>query len=254
MKIGDKIKEERLRKEWTQEQLAQLLNVSRSTVSSWEVARNYPDLETIVAISDLFGISLDRLLREDKQMAKDTTKKLKRGQLYKYALIALSIIVLLYFGYNAKLRLDEHTYRSNLEEYGWENIQSSSPAQSKDESNAYELAENDITYKSHLLTAEDSIGFPLPEQNISVITTKDDFVVDVSYENEIGVSISPENDQTVSKQFYVTVDRNGNLAESDSSWSEDERQAILNYLSTYQDTHQELIDKTLEKISEITGK
>lgn len=106
MNIGDKIKEERLKKEWTQEQLAQLLNVSRSTVSSWEVARNYPDLETIIAISDLFGISLDNLLREDKQMAKDTTKKLKRGKFYKTALIAVSIIALLYFGYNAKLRLD----------------------------------------------------------------------------------------------------------------------------------------------------
>lgn len=253
MKIGDKIKEERLRKEWTQEQLAQLLNVSRSTVSSWEVARNYPDLETIVAISDLFGISLDKLLREDKQMAKDTTKKLKRGKLYKYALIAVSIIVLLYFGYNTKLRLDEHTYRSNLEEYGWENIQPSSPAQSKDESNAYELAENDIVYWTYILPAK-LIGFPLPEQNISIITRQNDFIVDVSYENEIGVSISPENNPTVSKQFYVNVDRNGNLAESDSSWSEDERQIILNYLSTYKDTHQELIDKTFEKISEITGK
>lgn len=252
MNIGDKIKEERLRKEWTQEQLAQLLNVSRSTVSSWEVARNYPDLETIVAVSDLFGISLDSLLREDKQMAKDTTKKLKRGKLYKYALIAVSLIVLLYFGYNAKLRLDEHTYRSNLEKNGWQNIQSTSPSQSKNEGNAYELIENDIDYWAYILPVE-WIGFPLPEQNISVITTKDDFIVDVSYENEIGVSISPENDPDVSKQFYVTVDKNGKLIESNSKWSEAERQTILNYLSTYQDTHQELIDKTFEKISEIAG-
>ncbi|WP_233637909.1 helix-turn-helix transcriptional regulator [Carnobacterium maltaromaticum] len=40
MNIGDKIKEQRLRKELTQEQLSALLNVSRSTVSSWEVGRN----------------------------------------------------------------------------------------------------------------------------------------------------------------------------------------------------------------------
>ena len=63
--------------------LAQLLNVSRSTVSSWEVGRNYPDLETIISISDLFGISLDNLLREDTQMVKETTKKIKRGEIYK---------------------------------------------------------------------------------------------------------------------------------------------------------------------------
>ena len=68
MTIGKRIKEERLAKKWTQEQLAVKLNVSRSTVSSWEVERNYPDLETIIAISDLFGQSLDQLLREDPEM------------------------------------------------------------------------------------------------------------------------------------------------------------------------------------------
>lgn len=253
MNIGDKIKEERLKKEWTQEQLAQLLNVSRSTVSSWEVSRNYPDLETIVAISDLFGISLDSLLREDKQMAKDTTKKLKRGKLYKKALIALSIIVLLYFGYTAKLRINEHTYRSNLEKNGWENIQPTSPTQAKGEGNAFELIEKDIAYWTYILPAE-LIGFPLPEQTISIITSQNAFMVDVSYENDIGVSISPENDPNISQQFYVKVNRDGNLAEVDPSWTEKERQTILDYLSTYQDTHQELINKTFKKINEITGK
>ncbi|MGX7163658.1 helix-turn-helix domain-containing protein [Enterococcus massiliensis] len=90
MNIGDKIKEQRLKKGWTQEQLGQLLNVSRPTISSWEIGRNYPDLETIIAISDLFGISLDHLLREDKEMAKDTTKKIKNGRIYKYVLIGLA--------------------------------------------------------------------------------------------------------------------------------------------------------------------
>ena len=70
MTVGEKIKVERLKKKWNQEQLAKLLNVSRSTVSSWEVGRNSPDLETIVLISDLFGISLDNLLREEKDMLK----------------------------------------------------------------------------------------------------------------------------------------------------------------------------------------
>jgi transcriptional regulator with XRE-family HTH domain len=43
------------------------LNISRSAVSSWEVGRNYPDLETIILISDLLEISLDELLREDEE-------------------------------------------------------------------------------------------------------------------------------------------------------------------------------------------
>ena len=63
MTIGEHIKAERLKKGWNQEELAQLLNVSRSTISSWEVGRNSPDIETIVLISELFSLSLDYLLR-----------------------------------------------------------------------------------------------------------------------------------------------------------------------------------------------
>ena len=116
MKIGEKIKEQRLKKKWTQEQLAQLLNVSRSTVSSWEVGRNYPDLETIISISDLFGISLDNLLREDTQMVKETTKKIKRGEIYKTILVAMGVVLILLIGYGGKLKLDEYALRSNLKQ------------------------------------------------------------------------------------------------------------------------------------------
>ncbi|MGX6977755.1 helix-turn-helix domain-containing protein [Vagococcus elongatus] len=72
MNIGKKIKEERQKKGWTQEHFADLINVSRSTVSSWEVGRNIPDIETILLISDLYGISLDKLLREEKNILKKT--------------------------------------------------------------------------------------------------------------------------------------------------------------------------------------
>lgn len=75
MDVGSKIKKNRLKKEWTQEQLAKQLNVSRSAVSGWEIGRNYPDLEMIILISDLFDISLDKLLREDKEMTKMFQKK-----------------------------------------------------------------------------------------------------------------------------------------------------------------------------------
>ena len=253
MNIGDKVKEERLKKEWTQEQLAQLLNVSRSTVSSWEVGRNYPDLETVIAISDLFGISLDSLLREDKQVAKDTTKKLKRGKVYKIALIVVGILFLLYFGYNAKLRIDENIYRSNLEKNGWEKVVPNSSTQERGENNAYELVENGITYWTYVLPAE-LIGFPMPEQNISIITRQENFIVDLAYDNDIGVSISPENDSNVSKQFYVKVNQSGNLVESKPSWTEQEKQTIINYLSKNQEIHKDLINKSIEKRNEIIGK
>ncbi|WP_285119532.1 helix-turn-helix domain-containing protein [Lactococcus petauri] len=67
----------------TQEQLSKILNVSRQTISSWEVGRNFPDLEMIVTISKEFNVSLDQLILGDKKMEKkliedgNKTKKAK---------------------------------------------------------------------------------------------------------------------------------------------------------------------------------
>lgn len=72
MKLGPKLKEERLKMKLTQENIAEILNVSRQTISSWETGRSYPDLESLVALSDLYNISLDELLREDEDMVKIT--------------------------------------------------------------------------------------------------------------------------------------------------------------------------------------
>lgn len=85
MSIGEKIKTERLKKGWKQEDLAKQLSVSRSTISSWEVNRNSPDLDTIVLLSDLFSISLDTLLRGNHNMldtSEVTTFQLKKVSTY----------------------------------------------------------------------------------------------------------------------------------------------------------------------------
>lgn len=63
MTIGRKLKQARLKKELTQENVANILNVSRTTISNWEIGRSYPDLESVVALSDLYNISLDEILR-----------------------------------------------------------------------------------------------------------------------------------------------------------------------------------------------
>ena len=43
----------------SQEQFAEEIGVTRQTVSNWEIYKNYPDISTIVKISDIFNISLD---------------------------------------------------------------------------------------------------------------------------------------------------------------------------------------------------
>ena len=64
MEIGAKIKEARTRTGLTQEQAAEALGVSRKTISNWENEKTYPDIVSVVKMSDLYAVSLDRLLKD----------------------------------------------------------------------------------------------------------------------------------------------------------------------------------------------
>ena len=65
--LGNKISENRKRKGLTQEELATQLNVSAQAVSKWENDLSIPDLPILIALADLFNLSLDDLIREQKQ-------------------------------------------------------------------------------------------------------------------------------------------------------------------------------------------
>ena len=65
MFFGEKLKREREKKGWSQEDLATKIHVSRQSVSKWETGKNYPSIEVIIDLSDLFGITIDELLRSD---------------------------------------------------------------------------------------------------------------------------------------------------------------------------------------------
>ena len=84
MEIGKKIAKIRKDNKLTQDDLAEKYFVTRQTISNWENGKSYPDLETLVKISDDFKISLDKLLKEDNKMVKDISKKQKR---YKWIFI-----------------------------------------------------------------------------------------------------------------------------------------------------------------------
>ncbi len=65
MKLQDKIIDLRKRRGYSQEELADRLDVSRQAVSKWESGTSVPDLSRIIAMSELFGVSTDYLLKED---------------------------------------------------------------------------------------------------------------------------------------------------------------------------------------------
>ena len=64
MKIGDKIAKARKTQNLTQEQLADLLNVSRQAVSRWESDLAYPETENLVRLSEILQINCDYLLKD----------------------------------------------------------------------------------------------------------------------------------------------------------------------------------------------
>jgi transcriptional regulator with XRE-family HTH domain len=63
MELGQRIKDCRTEKEMTQEELAGRIYVSRQTISSWENDKSYPDVYSLLMMSDLFGVSLDTLIK-----------------------------------------------------------------------------------------------------------------------------------------------------------------------------------------------
>lgn len=62
MDFNEKLQQLRKQKGWTQEELANLLFVSRAAVSKWESGRGYPGIESLKAVSKLFSVSIDELL------------------------------------------------------------------------------------------------------------------------------------------------------------------------------------------------
>ena len=76
MEIGAKLKNARATAKLTQEQAAEALGVSRQTVSSWENGKTYPDIVSVIRMSDLYSVSLDHLLKEEPQVKQTYTQYL----------------------------------------------------------------------------------------------------------------------------------------------------------------------------------
>ena len=71
MNLSKQIKKYRTREQFSQEELAEKLYVSRQTISNWENERSYPDIHNLLLMSVLFNVSLDNLVKGDVEMMKN---------------------------------------------------------------------------------------------------------------------------------------------------------------------------------------
>lgn len=78
MIFNERLKKEREKRGWSQTDLAEKIHVSRQSVSKWETGKNYPSIEIIIELSDLFGITIDEMLRSDKNLKEQVIQDSKK--------------------------------------------------------------------------------------------------------------------------------------------------------------------------------
>ena len=98
MELGGQIKRHRTRLGLSQEELADRIFVTRQSVSNWENGRTYPDLQSLLRLSDLFGLSLDELIKGDIETMKEEINKLEIQKMNRWggilALLMLTLMLL----------------------------------------------------------------------------------------------------------------------------------------------------------------
>ena len=124
MDLNEKLFELRKKNNWSQEELAEKLDVSRQTVSKWESSKSIPELDKLVKLSEIYGISLDELIK-DKFQEKAVFNKKKIRINWKKILIIIVILAfitgLLYY-LNMRRRISIAKEISNVYNEKFESI------------------------------------------------------------------------------------------------------------------------------------
>lgn len=93
MELGKQIKMYRLENKLSQEELADRIYVSRQTISNWENDKSYPDINSLVLLSEVFKISLDRLIKGDIETMKDVIQKEEVDKMNRYGKIYTIMLI-----------------------------------------------------------------------------------------------------------------------------------------------------------------
>lgn len=190
----------------TQEEFAKLFNVTRQTVSNWENEKSYPDLQTLIKISNMFEISLDTLMKGDKTMVKKFDKELLQNKLIKNILkISSSIIAILVISYctytaiwyNNK-KICEEKFQTSLIETGFK---------FDDNLGYYKLESNEAIYYTP--------NQKMPRYSFNFYATTIDS--QIPGEDVAMMVIGPGYSVSLYLSNTYTVDSNGNLIDGELS-------------------------------------
>ena len=97
--LSEKLKQLRSESGLTQEQVAEKLNVTRSAIARWETDKGFPDITNLIAISELYDITIDELIKGSKEVQQKITtdSKAKKWHLLVILYLVAIIVYIAYF-------------------------------------------------------------------------------------------------------------------------------------------------------------
>lgn len=106
MDIGLQIRKYREQQKISQEELALKIFVSRQTISNWETNKSCPDVKSLIALSNIFNVSLDNFVKEDIKEMRDTVEKATIKKFHVISFIFLVEFIILAISAYPLFRLD----------------------------------------------------------------------------------------------------------------------------------------------------
>ena len=102
MELGAHIKEHRKEKGLSQDDLAEKIYVSRQTISNWETGRTYPDVQSLLLLSNVFEVTVDSLIKGDVEaMAKAMDEAVKKYNALSTAAVVSGVVFLVLAAWGA---------------------------------------------------------------------------------------------------------------------------------------------------------
>jgi len=99
LELNEKLQELRKQKGLTQEELAEILFVSRTTISKWESGRGYPNIDSLKAVAEFFNVTIDELLSSKELLSiaqKDSAIKIQQIRDLVFGLLDLTFLLIIF--------------------------------------------------------------------------------------------------------------------------------------------------------------
>ncbi|UJF36031.1 helix-turn-helix domain-containing protein [Paenibacillus hexagrammi] len=95
MEIGDKLKKLRKEHNYSQNDLAEKLHVTAQAISKWENNKSVPDIINLVQLSELYNVSLDYLIKSDKELQSKLSLGNFRLEIFRYLVLSIVLVLIL---------------------------------------------------------------------------------------------------------------------------------------------------------------